>query len=66
MWTDGLVLVEGSKSSGPGRFVVAAKDLPVGQLILTETPTVFGPKQSSSLVCVQCCGVMPELRGCDV
>ena len=65
MWSEGLVRVEGCKESGPGRYVVAAQNLPAGQVVLTETPLVFGPKQSSSLVCVECCGVMLELRGCE-
>jgi len=65
MWAEGLVKVEGCRGSGAGRYVLAAKDIPAGQVVLTETPVVFGPKQSSELVCVQCCGVLPEMKGCD-
>ena len=65
MWVDGLVRVEGSRDSSAGRYVVAAKDLPAGSLVLTEKPLVWGPKQSSPLVCVNCCEVMEELIVCN-
>ena len=65
MWVEGVVRVEGSRDSSAGRYVVAAKDLPAGSLVLTEEPLVWGPKQSSPLVCVNCCEVMQELRACN-
>jgi len=65
MWIPGVVRVEGCRDGPQGRFVVAAKDLPPGTVVLTESPLVFGPKQSSPLVCVECCGVLEALSCCE-
>ncbi|CAG4991179.1 unnamed protein product [Colias eurytheme] len=37
-----------------GRYLVANKDLDAGELIFTDTPFVFGPKQDSPPLCLGC------------
>ncbi|XP_038222452.1 SET domain-containing protein SmydA-8 [Zerene cesonia] len=37
-----------------GRYLVANKDLNAGELIFTDTPFVFGPKQDSPPLCLAC------------
>ena len=67
MWVGGLVRLEGERRGvdGPGKFVVAATNIPPDTLLLFELPAVFGPKQSGELlVCVQCCSALKESSGC--
>jgi len=37
-----------------GRYLVAARDLPQGTIIMTEGPLAFGPKRSTYPVCLGC------------
>jgi hypothetical protein len=43
--------------------LLACDDLCVFLLqVLIEAPAVFGPKQGSSLVCIQCCRTLPAIQ----
>jgi len=64
MWDFEQVKIHGAKGEGPGRFVTAAVDLPEGTIVLREKPFLFAPKQSSCLVCVECCAVLKRVAGC--
>ena len=37
-----------------GRFLVATKDIPAGDLIFSESPIICGPKQLTKPVCLGC------------
>ena len=64
MWTEDLVQIQGDRSDAGGKYVVARLDIPEDTVVLTEAPLVLGPKQCSSIVCVQCCSVMTQLQLC--
>jgi hypothetical protein len=43
--------------------LLACNDICVFLLqVLFEAPAVFGPKQGSSLVCIQCCITLPAIQ----
>ncbi|CAB3361783.1 Hypothetical predicted protein [Cloeon dipterum] len=45
-----------------GRYLVAARDIEVGQTIITETPIIIGPKQVTPPVCLGCLKPGPKAR----
>ena len=42
------------RSSAMGRFLMATRDIPEGELIFTESPMICGPKQLTKPVCLGC------------
>ena len=56
--------VQGSPGSVVGRYLVSGRSVAAGQLILREEAFTTGPRQSSTLVCVQCLHRMGEMHLC--
>ena len=55
--------IEVKESPGKGRGIFCIKSIKEGQKILSESPTVIGPKQTSPFVCVDCFDYIDEQTG---
>ena len=51
------------ESPGKGKGIFAVKKIPEGQELITQKPTVLGPKQTSPFVCVECLNYINEQSG---
>ena len=49
-------------NEGQGHFLVATRDIPVGELIMRDKPFTEGPGSKSPPVCLQCSKNAPEYR----
>ncbi|CAG9858601.1 unnamed protein product [Phyllotreta striolata] len=58
-------LFEVRKNDKVGRYAVAKKDLKASDVILTETPFVYGPKSDSPVVCLGCYNFLETLNVCS-
>ena len=56
-----MARLEGVTGEGCGMFVVATRDLSKDELVLREKPLMLSPKQSSPLVCLECCCILNNL-----
>lgn len=56
-------MIEIKESEGKGRGIFAAKSIEEGDKVISEVPTVIGPKQTSPFVCVDCCNYIQEESG---
>ena len=57
------ILTEVCESPGKGKGIFAVKKIPEGQKLITQKPTVLGPKQTSPFVCVECLDYINEQSG---
>merc|ERR1711963_512978 len=58
-------VVVGEKGVGNGRFVRCTDAISSGELVLTESALVTGPKLSHLLVCVQCLRCLGSVSLCQ-
>jgi hypothetical protein len=56
--------IQGSSGSVVGRYLVSARSVAAGQLVLKEDAFITGPRLSSILVCVQCLHRMGDMCLC--
>ena len=56
------VKIEVIEIPGKGRGVVVREPVSCGQIILEEAPFILGPKQSSPLVCIECCATIQGMK----
>ena len=57
------VLTEVRESDGKGKGIFMVKNVPEGQELISQEPTVLGPKQTSPFVCVDCMDYITEESG---
>jgi len=65
MFTEGVAEVCGGVGEDCGRYVVATRSLAKDTEVLFEKPFVFGPKQSSKPVCIECCSAEISQNFCQ-
>lgn len=56
-------MIEIKESEGKGRGIFASKSIKEGEKIISEVPTIIGPKQSSPFVCIDCFDYIQEQTG---
>ena len=56
-------LTEVRDSAGKGKGIFTVKKIREGQELISQKPTVLGPKQTSPFVCVNCLDYINEISG---
>ena len=56
-------MTEVRDSAGKGKGIFTVKKIPEGQELISQKPTVLGPKQTSPFVCVNCLDYINEVSG---
>ena len=56
-------MTEVRDSAGKGKGIFTVKKIPEGQELISQKPTVLGPKQTSPFVCVGCLDYINEISG---
>ena len=56
-------MTEVRDSAGKGKGIFTVKKIPEGQELISQKPTVLGPKQTSPFVCVDCLDYINEVSG---
>ena len=56
-------MTEVRDSVGKGKGIFTVKKIPEGQELISQKPTVLGPKQTSPFVCVDCLDYIDEVSG---
>jgi hypothetical protein len=56
-------MTEVRDSAGKGKGIFTVKKIPEGLELISQKPTVLGPKQTSPFVCVDCLDYIDEVSG---